>query len=218
MNRIFARISLSRAGINIIFLTQGSSEHSICFGIVPNEIKKAQKSVEEEFRYEIQNRQIAPLVVETNNSIIAVIGENMSNVPGVSAKMFKALGKNGINVNAIAQGSSELNITAVIDRHNEAKALNALHEIFFETDVHSINVFLVGPTGLIGKTLLKQISNQFEYLKKEKSIQINVTGIINSKKMLIDSNGIDLENWGILLDAAGEKSDLENYSNKIIDY
>lgn len=72
------------------------------------------------------------------------------------------------------QGSSELNITAVIDRHNEAKALNALHEIFFETDVHSINVFLVGPTGLIGKTLLKQISNQFEYLKKEKSIQINV--------------------------------------------
>jgi aspartokinase/homoserine dehydrogenase 1 len=173
--------------------------------------------VEEEFRYEIQNRQIAPLVVETNNSIIAVIGENMSNVPGVSAKMFKALGKNGINVNAIAQGSSELNITAVIDRHNEAKALNALHEIFFETDVHSINVFLVGPTGLIGKTLLKQISNQFEYLKKEKSIQINVTGIINSKKMLIDSNGIDLENWQSLLDESGEKSDLENYTNKIID-
>jgi aspartokinase/homoserine dehydrogenase 1 len=84
-----------------------------------------------------------------------VIGENMSNVPGVSAKMFKALGNNGINVNAIAQGSSELNITAVIDRHNEAKALNALHEIFFENDVHSINVFLVGPTGLIGKTLLE---------------------------------------------------------------
>lgn len=208
---------LSRSGINIIFLTQGSSEHSICFGIVPGEIKKAQKSVEEEFRYEIQNRQIAPLVVETNNSIIAVIGENMSKVPGVSAKMFKALGKNGINVNAIAQGSSELNITAVIDRHNEAKALNALHEIFFESDVHSINIFLVGPTGLIGKTLLKQISNQFEYLKKEKSIQINVTGIINSKKMLIDSNGIDLENWESILDTNGEKSDLENYTNKIID-
>ena len=145
-SRLFG--TLSRSGINIIFLTQGSSEHSICFGIVPSDIKKAQKSVEEEFRYEIQNRQISPLVVETNNSIIAVIGENMSKVPGVSAKMFKALGKNGINVNAIAQGSSELNITAVIDRHNEAKALNALHEIFFETDVHSINIFLVGPTGL----------------------------------------------------------------------
>lgn len=214
-SRLFG--TLSRSGINIIFLTQGSSEHSICFGIVPSEIKKAQKSVEEEFRYEIQNRQIAPLVVETNNSIIAVIGENMSNVPGVSAKMFKALGKNGINVNAIAQGSSELNITAVIDRHNEAKALNALHEIFFESDVHSINVFLVGPTGLIGKTLLKQIHHQYEYLKKEKSIQINVTGIINSKKMLIDSNGIDIENWQTLLDEKGEKSDLENYTNKIID-
>jgi aspartokinase/homoserine dehydrogenase 1 len=214
-SRLFG--TLSRSGINIIFLTQGSSEHSICFGIVPSEIKKAQKSVEEEFRYEIQNRQIAPLVVETNNSIIAVIGENMSNVPGVSAKMFKALGKNGINVNAIAQGSSELNITAVIDRHNEAKALNALHEIFFESDVHSINVFLVGPTGLIGKTLLKQIHHQFQYLKKEKSIQINVTGIVNSKKMLIDSNGIDIENWQTILDEKGEKSDLENYTNKIID-
>lgn len=214
-SRLFG--TLSRSGINIIFLTQGSSEHSICFGIVPSEIKKAQKSVEEEFRYEIQNRQIAPLVVETNNSIIAVIGENMSNVPGVSAKMFKALGKNGINVNAIAQGSSELNITAVIDRHNEAKALNALHEIFFESDVHSINVFLVGPTGLIGKTLLKQIHHQFQYLKKEKSIQINVTGIVNSKKMLIDSNGIDIENWQTILEEKGEKSDLENYTNKIID-
>jgi aspartokinase/homoserine dehydrogenase 1 len=82
--------------------------------------------------------------------------------------MFKALGNNGINVKAIAQGSSELNITAVIDRHNEAKALNALHEIFFENDVHSINVFLVGPTGLIGKTLLNQIQNQFDYLEKRK--------------------------------------------------
>ena len=208
---------LSRASINIIFLTQGSSEHSICFGIVPSDIKKAQKSVEEEFKYEIQNRQIQPLVVETGNSIIAVIGENMSNVPGVSAKMFKALGKNGINVKAIAQGSSELNITAVIDRLNEAKALNALHEIFFESDVHSINVFLVGPTGLIGKTLLKQIKNQFEYLKKEKSIQINITGMINSKKSLINSNGIELENWEAILNEKGEKSDLETFTNKMID-
>ncbi|HOU47762.1 MAG TPA: ACT domain-containing protein, partial [Chitinophagales bacterium] len=214
-SRLFA--CLSRASINIIFLTQGSSEHSICFGIVPNEIKKAQKSVEEEFRYEIQNRQIAPLVVETSNSIIAVIGENMTNVPGVSAKMFKALGNNGISVKAIAQGSSELNITAVIDRYNEAKALNALHEIFFETDVHSVNIFLVGPTGLIGKTLLKQIHEQFEYLMKEKSIQINVTGIINSKKMLIDSNGIDLKKWDTLLDEKGETSSIDTFTNKIID-
>lgn len=214
-SRLFA--CLSRAGINIIFLTQGSSEHSICFGIVPNEIKKAQKSVEEEFRYEIQNRQIAPLVVETSNSIIAVIGENMTNVPGVSAKMFKALGNNGINVKAIAQGSSELNITAVIDRHNEAKALNALHEIFFETDVHSVNIFLVGPTGLIGKTLLKQIHEQFDYLMKEKSIQINVTGIINSKKMLIDSNGINLKKWNTQLEEKGETSSIESFTNKIID-
>ncbi|MEZ5024967.1 MAG: bifunctional aspartate kinase/homoserine dehydrogenase I [Chitinophagales bacterium] len=214
-SRLFA--CLSRAQINIIFLTQGSSEHSICFGILPNEIKKAQRSVEEEFRYEIQNRQIAPLVVETNNSIIAVIGENMSNMPGVSAKVFKALGKNGINVNAIAQGSSELNITVVIDRHNEAKALNALHEIFFESDLHSVNVFLIGPSGLIGKTLLKQIKNQYDFLENEKSMQMNVTGIINSKKMLIDSNGLDLENWEKTLQEKGEASDLDAFTNKIIE-
>lgn len=208
---------LSRAQINIIFLTQGSSEHSICFGIIPSEIKKAHKSVEEEFRYEIQNRQILPLVVETNNSIIAVIGENMSNVPGVSAKMFKALGKNGINVKAIAQGSSELNITAVIDSHNEAKALNALHEIFFESDVHSVNIFLVGPTGHIGKTLLKQIKNQVEFLKKEKFMQINVTGIINSQKMVLASNGINLDTYEELMEKSGDTSDLEIFTNKIID-
>ncbi|MFM2283556.1 MAG: bifunctional protein: aspartokinase [Bacteroidota bacterium] len=214
-SRLFA--TLSRAGINIIFLTQGSSEHSICFGILPGEIKKAQKSVEEEFRYEIQNRQILPLVIETNNSIIAVIGENMTNSPGVSAKMFKALGKNGINVKAIAQGSSELNITAVIEQVNEAKALNALHEIFFENDVHSVNVFLVGPTGLIGKTLLKQIKNQFDFLQNEKSMQINVTGITNSKKMLIDSNGIDLSDWENELNENGTEANLEAFTRKMVE-
>jgi len=214
-SRLFS--ALSRAQINIIFLTQGSSEHSICFGILPNEIKKAHKAVEEEFRYEIQSKHIAPLVVEINNSIIAVIGENMSNVPGVSAKMFKALGNNGINVKAIAQGSSELNITAVIDKHNEAKALNALHEIFFSTDKHSINVFLVGPTGLIGKTLLNQIRKQFDFLKNEKNILINVTGIINSKKMLIDSNGIDLGEWENELNENGDESNLAHFTEKLID-
>ncbi|HNE50979.1 MAG TPA: bifunctional aspartate kinase/homoserine dehydrogenase I, partial [Chitinophagales bacterium] len=104
-----------------------------------------------------------------------------------------------------------------IDRHNEAKALNALHEIFFETDVHSVNIFLVGPTGLIGKTLLKQIHEQFDYLMKEKSIQINVTGIINSKKMLIDSNGINLKKWNTQLEEKGETSSIESFTNKIID-
>ncbi len=207
---------LSKAGINIIFLTQGSSEHSICFGILPSQIETAQQAILKEFSEEIISKQIHPVVAETDNSIIAVIGENMSNMPGVSAKMFMALGKNGINVKAIAQGSSELNITAVIDSSNEAKALNALHEVFFESDLHSINIFLVGPTGQIGKALLRQIKDQLEYLKQEKSIQINLTGIINSKKMLLDSNGIDLNNWDEILLESGESADLKIFMDKII--
>lgn len=213
-SRLFG--TLSKAGVNIIFLTQGSSEHSICFGILPGDVKKAQRAVEEEFRYEMLNKHIQPLVVESDKTIIAVIGENMSNVPGISGKMFKALGKNGINVKAIAQGSSELNITAVIDKVNEAKALNALHEIFFETDYHSINLYLVGPTGLIGSTLLQQIRKQKEFLQKEMNIELNIIGMINSKKMLLDSNGIDLNKWEKLMDK-GESANLSSFANRVIE-
>src|SRR5690606_18311146 len=112
--------ALSRAAVNIIFLTQGSSEHSICFGVAPKDIGKAVVAVEEEFKYEMQNKYLHPIVTETDKSVIAVVGENMMNVPGVAARLFKALGKNGINVKAIAQGSSELNITVVINRKDEA--------------------------------------------------------------------------------------------------
>lgn len=214
-SRLFA--ALSREQVNIIFLTQGSSEHSICFGVVPKDVKESQKAVQEEFRYEIQNRHILPLVIETEQSIIAVIGENMSNVPGISGKMFQALGKNGINVKAIAQGSSELNITAVIDKFNEAKALNALHEIFFQQDKNSVNLFVVGPTGLIGSTLLNQINKQKASLYKENDIEINVIGISNSKKMYINSNGINLDNFATTLEDEGEVANLNKFCKRILD-
>ncbi len=203
--------ALSQAEVNIIFLTQGSSEHSICFGVLPNDAKKARKSVEKAFELEIKSGYIQPLIVEENKSIVAVIGERMHKQPGIAAKMFKALGKNGINISAIAQGSSELNITAVIDNKHEAKALNALHEIFFKSDYNSINIFLVGPSGLIGGTLLEQIKRQIDYLKNEKSVEINVTGLINSSKMLIDSNGIDLDNWENKFNESTAKPDLQNF-------
>lgn len=208
--------ALSRASVNIIFLTQGSSEHSICFGVAPSDIGKAVVAVEEEFKYEMQNKYLHPIVTETDKSVIAVVGENMMNVPGVAARLFKALGKNGINVKAIAQGSSELNITVVINRKDEAKALNALHEIFFATDLHSVNLFLVGPTGLIGSTLIQQILSQKDMLKEQMGMEINVTGIINSKNAVIDSNGIDLNNWQEILNSSRTKADLNQFVEDII--
>lgn len=207
--------ALSQANINIIFLTQGSSEHSICFGVSPDDAKKAKKAVENAFELEIKGGYVEPLIIEEDKAIIAVIGERMHKQPGIAAKMFKALGKNGINISAIAQGSSELNITAVIDNKHEAKAINALHEIFFKSDYNSVNVFLVGPTGLIGGTLLNQIKNQSANLKKEKGVEINVTGLINSKKMLLDSNGIDLANWENQFNNDGKESDIQSFIEQI---
>lgn len=208
--------ALSRMSVNIIFLTQGSSEHSICFGVAPADAATAQDAVMQEFKYEMQNKFLQPLVCEMNNSVIAVVGENMMNVPGISARLFKALGKNGINVKAIAQGSSELNITAVIDKNDEAKALNALHEIFFRSDLHSINLFIIGPTGLIGSTLIQQILKQKESLKQQMAMEINVTGMINSRKMLIRSNGINLENWETELAESGSHAQLGKFMDDLI--
>lgn len=208
--------ALSAASVNIVFLTQSSSEHSICFGVVPADLAAAQMAVQHEFRYELQNRFLHPIVTETDKSVIAVVGENMINVPGVAARLFKALGKNGINVKAIAQGSSELNITVIIDRKDEAKALNSLHEIFFVSDLNSVNLFLVGPTGLIGTTLLQQIQAQSEHLKEEMGMEINVLGMINSKKNLINSNGINLENWSDELSNSDVEADLGKFVEDII--
>lgn len=212
--RLFS--TLSRANVNIIFLTQGSSEQSICFGVMPIDTESAIRAVNSDFASEIEANFINPLVVEKEQTVIAVVGENMMNVPGVSEQVFKALGKNGINVKAIAQGSSELNITVVIDRLNEAKALNALHEIFFENDYHSLNAFIVGPTGLIGSTLLNQIKKQTEFLSKQQNIQLHITGLINSRKMLIESNGIDLDNWEGELKEKGEEAELKKFVENMI--
>ncbi len=127
--RLFS--ALSREKINVILITQASSEHSICFAIERNEGKRAKKILEQEFSLEIQAHHIDEIIVEKDLSIVAVVGENMRKTPGIASRLFQALGSNGINIVAIAQGSSELNISVVIDARMNAKALNAIHEIFF---------------------------------------------------------------------------------------
>ncbi len=194
--------------INVIMITQASSEHSICFAVMSKETKTATRVIEAEFAKEIENEQIKPVKAETDLSLIAVIGENMKKVPGVAGSLFKALGQNGINVVAIAQGSSELNISFAIRRSEEYKALNLVHDVFFLSENKRINVYLVG-LGLIGSTLLRQIAEQYKTLLHDKHLDLKIVGIANSRKMLFDKSGIDPANWQKALDQHGVASSFE---------
>ena len=131
--RLFSVLASEK--INVILITQASSEHSICFAIDINEADRARTSIEDEFSLEMKARKIDAISVEDSLSIIAVVGENMRHTPGIAGKLFSALGSTGINVVAIAQGSSELNISLVVDRKTQAAALNAIHESFFSNEI-----------------------------------------------------------------------------------
>jgi len=187
-----------KEGINVIFITQASSEHSICFGIVEAEATKAKAAIDEEFRYEILQQKLKPAITENGLSIVAVVGENMKNHQGLSGKMFSTLGKNNINIRAIAQGASERNISAVIDSKEVKKALNSLHETFFEDNSVQLNLFVMG-VGNVGEKFLEQLQSQKKYLKEHLKINVRVIGLANSKKMHTDEDGIALKDWKNLL-------------------
>lgn len=206
--------SLAAANINVILITQGSSEHSISFAVQPESARKAKRQVELEFEYELNTGIVEPVKVEEELSVIAAIGENMRYSPGIAGRLFRALGKNGINVIAIAQGSSELNISVVINYADESKGLNALHEAFFLSDTKELHLFVVG-TGLIGSTLLHQISQQAVYLREKNALELKVVGLANSRKMLLNESGIPLQNWKDELHENGEKSELHHFVEKM---
>ncbi len=208
---------LGREKINIVMITQASSEHSICFAVNAKDSSNAQEVINEEFKKEIKSQLVKKLKVEEDLSMVAVIGEKMKSVPGLAGSLFKSLGNNGINIVAIAQGSSELNISFAIKKEDEKKALNLVHDAFFLSESKGLNVFLVG-VGLIGSTLLKQIHEQHDRLKKEKNLDIQVIGIANSKKMYFDDDGIDLGQWKNLLSDQGEPSSFEGFVSKMKGY
>ena len=180
-SRFFKALSLAET--NVILITQASSEHTICCAISPHHTARAQIAVHQEFELEISTGRIQPLAIEENLSIISVVGESMRNTPGVSGRIFQALGDNGINVVAIAQGSSERSISAVVSTTDSSKSLNALHEEFFLSDTKSVRLWVAG-TGLIGKTLLEQIHLQSETLLHNYGLNIQVYGISNSRTMI----------------------------------
>ena len=200
---------MAQEKINIILITQSSSEHTICFGISDRDAERAKIAIDTVFEYEIALQKIDPIVVETNLSIIAVIGDKMKNHQGISGKMFSTLGKNNVNIRAIAQGASERNISAVIHKNDVKKALNSLHEQFFEIKTKQINLFITG-VGNVGERLIEQIKQQKAYLKANLKINLRIVGLSNSKTMIVDDEGINLNHWKQEL-KNGEKSSLQGF-------
>jgi aspartokinase/homoserine dehydrogenase 1 len=204
--RLFSALAENR--VNVILITQGSSEHSISLAVDPGKEKVAREAIERAFEYEMSSGLIDPVKVEPNLSVIAIIGERMRFQPGIAGRLFQSLGKNGVNVVAIAQGSSELNISVVVNTADEAKALNALHESFFLSRNNELHLFIVG-LGLIGKTLIEQIRKQAAWHLEHNRLDIKIICISNSRKMLFDESGIDLDSWEKRLDSDGVPTNLE---------
>jgi len=188
-SRVFG--TLAKADINVVLISQASSEHSICIAIKSENSSVAREVLENEFHYEILAGEMDKIQIMPNMSIIAVVGENMKHHPGASGRLFQALGRNNINVSAVAQGSSELNISAVIKQSDLQKGLNALHEAFFLSDNKVLHIFLIG-VGLIGKTLISMIQNQLNKLQEDYMLDIKIHGLANSRFMAFDEDGFDL--------------------------
>jgi len=207
--------ALANHKINVILITQSSSEHSICVAIETASAVLAKQAVDNAFAYEIETKKVEPLFVENDLAIVALVGDNMKSHTGIAGKMFSAMGKNGVNIRAIAQGSSERNISAVIASSDVSKAVNVLHEAFFETTYKQVNLFIAG-AGNVGSKLLAQLNQQLAFLKSSNRLNIKVVGLANSKKALLNDEGIDLNNWKALLDEASA-STIENYIDTIIE-
>ncbi len=209
--------ALAQKDINVILISQASSENSISVVIDTYSTESAVDMVKLEFAPEIALNQINNISVETDMAIIAIVGENMKRTTGISGTLFESMGKNGINIFAIAQGASELNISFVVKDKDLKKGLNAAHEAFFLSQFAVINLFLVG-TGTVGKMLIGKIIAQTEKLAEHNKIKIRVAGITNSRKMLHDPQGLNVKTLFDDLTEKGETANLEVYKQHIIQY
>ena len=208
--------ALAQADVNVVLITQGSSEHSITFAVQPVCAPKARAAVEKTFAYEMEHGLIRPVKLEHDLSVVAVIGERMRFQPGIAGRLFQALGRNGINCVAVAQGSSELNISVVVQQSDEAKALNALHDAFFLSDQRDVHVFLLG-TGLIASALMKQMEQQVDRLRETKRLNIRLVGLTNTRRMVFNPEGLALGDWQTQLAEKGQKADLDSFVAQAIE-
>ena len=207
--------ALAEENINVILISQASSENSISFAIDSSRSEIAEAAIRLEFEREIASLQINKIEIENGLSIAAIVGENMKHATGVAGKLFNTIGKNGINIIAIAQGASELNISWVVKDSDLRKTLNVVHESFFLSENVEVNIFLLG-IGLVGGNLLKQVKLQQEKLLREKHLKLRLVGVANSKKMLLNREGIDIENFKERLELEGQPSGLEAYKEAVI--
>lgn len=208
--------ALAHKDINVILISQASSENSISFAINTDNSETAHKAISQEFEREIASGRINRINVENELSIVAIVGENMKHSAGIAGKLFHTIGKNGINVIAIAQGASEQNISWVVKNSDLKKTLNVVHEAFFLSPYVELNIFLVG-VGTVGRDLLGQISRQQEKLKDEHRLILRLAGAANSRKMVFDREGIDPSTVKDLLDHSKEKTEMAKFCHTMVE-
>ena len=208
--------SLSTHQINVVMITQASSEFSICIAISSDDASTAKKVIDKEFEFEISQNRINESHIETGLSNIAIVGDKMKSKKGISGKLFNALGQNNINIRAIAQGASERNISIIIDENNTKKALNSLHETFFEDNLKDIHLFITG-VGNVGGFLIDQIKNQKNFIAKNLKLNLKVIGISNSRKMIISNTEVNLDNWKKQLDESEIIADSNIFQEKVLE-
>ncbi|MGV8964245.1 MAG: bifunctional aspartate kinase/homoserine dehydrogenase I [Candidatus Saccharimonadaceae bacterium] len=206
--------ALAKESINVILISQASSENSISVAIDENNINRAYKRISEEFKKEIIDGRIGKLKTENGLAIVAIVGENMKRTTGIAGKLFSTIGKNGVNLIAIAQGASELNISWVVKKEELRKTLNVVHESFFLSENIELNVFMMG-VGTVGGKLLQQLGMQQQRLIDEKRLKIKLVGVANSRKMVFDRDGIHIEDYKELLDNSNEESSLQGFVNRM---
>ncbi|MBQ9591825.1 MAG: bifunctional aspartate kinase/homoserine dehydrogenase I [Paludibacteraceae bacterium] len=204
--------ALADKGISAFFISQAASENTISVGVKNTEAQKAEEALRDEFDEELKTGLLNEIKTEMDLATLAIVGEGMKKNTGVSGKLFGTLGRNGINVIAIAQGASETNISIVIKETQLRKALNVIHESFFLSEYQELNVFLCG-IGTVGAGLLEQLRGQQQKLMEQNRLKIKIVGIGSSKKILFDRDGIDLKNYRQLLEEKG----IENKENALVE-
>lgn len=206
--------ALARVNVNVILISQASSENSISVAIDEPAVELAESAIRAEFEKEIETGQVSKIDIERELSVVAIVGENMKHTTGIAGKLFSTIGKNGINIIAIAQGASELNISWVVKNSELRKTLNVVHESFFLSENVELNVFLMG-IGTVGGSLLQQMQKQQQKLLEEKHLKIKLTGVANSKKMAFRRDGIDMAAFKEGLELSDKKSSLRGFVDEM---